>query len=304
MEEAAEIVDRLRKFIAGDRNVKIPITTSCCPAWVNFFENDYPDLREYPSTCKSPAQMLGAVLKSYWAERMGIPRDKLVVVSVMPCLSKKYECARDEFITAGNPDVDYSITTIELAELIKRMNIDFDGLQDGEFDMPLGDSSGAGAIFGTTGGVMEAALRTVYEEFTGKELAHVEFEQVRGLDGIREAVIDLNGFELKVCVVNTLANARIVMDKLRAGEMDYHVIEVMACPGGCIGGTGQPYHHGDIEVIKARQRAIYSEDVGKRLRKSHENPVIQRLYREFLGEPLHGKAHEILHTKYRDKSIL
>jgi len=304
MEEAAEIVDRLRKYIAGDKAVRIPITTSCCPAWVNFFENDYPDLREYPSTCKSPAQMLGAVLKSYWAERMGVPRDKLVVVSVMPCLSKKYECARDEFITGGNPDVDYSITTIELAELIKRMNIDFDRLQDGVFDAPLGDSSGAGAIFGTTGGVMEAALRTVYEEFTGKELAHVDFEQVRGLDGIHEAVIDLDGFELKVCVVNTLANARIVMDKLRAGELDYHVIEVMACPGGCIGGTGQPYHHGDIEVIKARQRAIYSEDVGKKLRKSHENPVIQRLYREFLGEPWLGKAKNLLHTKYRDKSIL
>ncbi len=304
MEEAAEIVDRLRKFIAGDRSVRIPITTSCCPAWVNFFENDYPDLREYPSTCKSPAQMLGAVLKTYWAERMGIPRDKLVVVSVMPCLSKKYECARDEFITDGNPDVDYSITTIELADLIKRMNIDFSRLRDGEFDAPLGDSSGAGAIFGTTGGVMEAALRTVYEEFTGNELPHIEFEQVRGLDGIREAVIDLGGFELKVCVVNTLSNARIVMDKLRAGELEYHVVEVMACPGGCIGGTGQPYHHGDIEVIKARQRAIYSEDVGKKLRKSHENPVIMRLYREFLGEPLKGKAHELLHTKYRDKSIL
>ena len=304
MEEAAEIVDRLRKFIAGDRTVRIPITTSCCPAWVNFFENDYPDLREYPSTCKSPAQMLGAVLKTYWAERMGIPRDKLVVVSVMPCLSKKYECARDEFITNGNPDVDYSITTIELADLIKRMNIDFNRLRDGEFDAPLGDSSGAGAIFGTTGGVMEAALRTVYEEFTGKELPHIEFEQVRGLDGIREAVIDLGDFELKVCVVNTLSNARIVMDKLRAGELEYHVVEVMACPGGCIGGTGQPYHHGDIEVIKARQRAIYSEDVGKKLRKSHENPVILRLYREFLGEPLKGKAHELLHTKYRDKSIL
>jgi iron only hydrogenase large subunit-like protein len=184
------------------------------------------------------------------------------------------------------------------------MNIDFDRLQDGEFDMPLGDSSGAGAIFGTTGGVMEAALRTVYEEFIGQELAHVEVGQVRGLDGIHEAVIDLDGFELKVCVVNTLANARIVMDKLRAGEMEYHVIEVMACPGGCIGGTGQPYHHGDIEVIKARQRAIYSEDVGKKLRKSHENPVILRLYKEYLGKPLHGKAHEILHTKYRDKSIL
>ena len=304
MEEAAEVVDRLKRFIAGDRNVKIPITTSCCPAWVNFYENEYPDLREYPSTCKSPAQMLGAVLKTYWAQRMGIPRENLVVVSIMPCISKKYECARDEFVNEGTPDVDYSITTIELAELIRRMNINFDRLRDTEFDMPLGDPSGAGAIFGTTGGVMEAVLRTVYEEFTGKTLPHIEFEQVRGLDGIREATIDLNGFDLKVCVVNTLANARIVMDKLRAGEFDYHVIEVMACPGGCIGGTGQPYHHGDIEVIKARQRAIYSEDVGKKLRKSHENPVIQRLYREFLGEPLKGKAHELLHTKYRDKSIL
>ena len=304
MEEAAEIVDRLRKFIAGDKTVRIPITTSCCPAWVNFFENEFPDLREYPSTCKSPAQMLGAVLKTYWAQRMGIPRDKLVVVSVMPCLSKKYECARDEFITDGNPDVDYSITTIELAELIRRMNISFDRLRDSEFDMPLGDSSGAGAIFGTTGGVMEAALRTVYEEFTGNTLGRIEFDQVRGLDGIREATIDLNGFELKVCVVNTLGNARLVMEKLRNKELDYHVIEVMACPGGCIGGTGQPYHHGDIEVIKARQRAIYSEDVGKRLRKSHDNPVIQRLYRDFLGEPGKGKAHELLHTKYRDKSIL
>ncbi len=304
MEESAEIVGRLRKFMSGDKNVRIPITTSCCPAWVNFFENDYPDLREYPSTCKSPAQMLGAVLKTYWAERMGIPREKLVVVSVMPCLSKKYECARDEFITDGNPDVDYSITTIELAELIKRMNIDFEGLADGQFDFPLGDSSGAGAIFGTTGGVMEAALRTVYEEFTGKTLPRIEFDEVRGLDGIREATIDLNGFDLKVCVVNTLINARIVMDKLRNHELDYHVVEVMACPGGCIGGTGQPYHHGDIEVIKARQRAIYSEDVGKKLRKSHDNPVIARLYHEYLGEPGKGRAHQLLHTKYRDKSIL
>ena len=226
------------------------------------------------------------------------------MVSIMPCLSKKYECARDEFVTDGVPDVDYSITTIELADLIKRMNIDFNRLRDGEFDSPMGDSSGAGAIFGTTGGVMEAVLRTVYEEFTGEVLPHIEFEQVRGLDGIREAVINLNGFELKVCVVNTLSNARLVMDKLRDGELDYHVIEVMACPGGCIGGTGQPYHHGDIDVIKARQRAIYSEDVGKHLRKSHENPVIKRLYNDFLGKPLVGKAHEILHTKYRDKSIL
>jgi len=304
IEESAEIVDRLKRFLAGDKDVKIPITTSCCPAWVNFFENEFPDLREYPSTCKSPAQMLGSVLKTYWAQKMGIPRDKLVVVSVMPCLSKKYECARDEFITDGIPDVDYSITTIELAEIIKNREIDFLSLEDGKFDAPLGEATGAGTIFGTSGGVMEAALRSVYERFTGNTLPHIEFEQVRGMEGIREASIDLNGFELKVCVVNTLRNARIVMEKLRAGELEYHVIEVMACPGGCIGGTGQPYHKGNEEVIKARQRAIYSEDVDKPLRKSHENPIIKKLYEDFMGEPLGEKAHQLLHTKYRDKSIV
>ena len=304
IEESAEIVERLKKFMAGDKDVKIPITTSCCPAWVNFYENDYPDLREHPSTCKSPAQMLGSLLKSYWAEKMGIARENVVVVSIMPCISKKYECSRDEFVTDGTPDVDYSITTIELAELIRRKGINFAELPDGQFDTPLGESSGAGAIFGTTGGVMEAALRSVYETFTGKELPKIEFEEVRGLEGFREATIDLNGFELKVCVVNTLKNARIVMDKLREGELDYHVIEVMACPGGCIGGTGQPYHHGDVEVLKARQRAIYSEDGKSRVRKSHENPIVTKLYNDFIGKPLGERAHQLLHTKFRDKSII
>ena len=303
MEEGSEIIDRMKKFLAGDKSVKLPIMTSCCPAWVNFYEHEYPDLLDYPSSAKSPAQMFGAVTKTYWAEKMGIPRDKLVVVSIMPCLAKKYECGRPEFKVDDNPDVDYSITTRELAALIRRSNINFDSLPDSDFDRPLGKSTGAAAIFGTTGGVIEAALRTVYEEFTGKTLPRIEFDQVRGLDGFREANIDLDGFPLKVCVVHTLSNARMVMDKLRAGKLEYHVVEVMACPGGCIGGAGQPYHHGDGTVLRARQRAAYAEDAGKQLRKSHDNPDIQRIYKEFLGKPLHGKAHELLHTCYSDKSI-
>ena len=303
MEEGAEILDRLGKFLNGDKSVKLPIMTSCCPAWVNFYEHNYPDLLDYPSSAKSPAQMFGAIAKTYWAEKMGIPREKLVVVSIMPCLAKKYECGREEFKVNGNPDVDYSISTRELARLIKRANINFAQLPESEFDSPMGESTGAAAIFGVTGGVMEAALRTVYEVYTGKTLPHINFENVRGFDGIREATIDLNGFELKVCVAHTLSNARIIMDKLRAGELNYHVVEVMACPSGCIGGAGQPYHHGNIEILKARRDALYAEDEGKKLRKSHENPDIQKLYNEFLGKPLSEKSHHLLHTHYFDKSI-
>ncbi|MBR1538188.1 MAG: iron hydrogenase small subunit, partial [Bacteroidales bacterium] len=244
-----------------------------------------------------------AIAKTYWAQKMGIPREKLVVVSVMPCLAKKYECEREEFSVNGNPDVDYSISTRELARLIKRSNIDFKSLPDSDFDKPMGESSGAAAIFGATGGVMEAALRTVYEVYTGKTLPRIEFTAVRGLEGIKEATIDLAGFPLKVCVAHTLGNARILMDKLRAGELDYHVVEVMACPGGCIGGAGQPYHHGHVEVLQARARAIYQEDEGKPIRKSHENPDIQKLYKEFLGEPLGERSERLLHTRYFDKSI-
>ena len=303
MEEGAEILQRLRAFLGGNKDVKLPIMTSCCPAWVNFYEHQYPDLLEYPSSAKSPAQMFGAIAKSYWAQKMGISREKLVVVSVMPCLAKKYECGREEFSVDGNPDVDYSISTRELARLIKRSNIDFKSLPDSDFDTPLGESSGAGAIFGATGGVMEAALRTVYEVYTGKTLQRLEFTAVRGLDGIKEAVIDLDGFPLKVCVAHTLGNARKLMDLLREGKLDYHVVEVMACPGDCIGGAGQPYHHGHVEILKARARAIYCEDAGKPIRKSHENPDIQMLYKVFLGEPLSERAHHLLHTRYFDKSI-
>ena len=304
MEESAELIDRLRRYMAGDKNVRLPMTTSCCPAWVNFFENDYPDLRKYPSTCKSPAQMFGAIAKTYWAEKIGIPRENISVISIMPCLAKKYECARDEFIVNDTPDVDCSITTLELAELIKSKGIDFAALPDGEFDAPLGDATGAGTIFGTTGGVTEAVLRTVYETFTGKQLPRVEFTQVRGMDGIREATIDLDGFELRVCVAHTLSNARILMDRLRAGELDYHVVEVMSCPGGCIGGTGQPYHSGDIEVLEARRRAMYAADAAMPVRKSHDSPAVKQIYQEFLGEPLGKRAHHLLHTRFRDKSIL
>ena len=304
MEESAELIDRLKRHMAGDPDVKLPMTTSCCPAWVNFFENDYPDLRQYPSTCKSPAQMFGTLAKSYWAEKIGIPRENIAVISVMPCVAKKYECARDEFIYDGIPDVDCSITTLELAEMIRSHDIDFVNLPDGHFDSPLGDATGAGTIFGTTGGVTEAVLRTTYEHFTGKTLPRIEFTEVRGMDGIREATINMDGFELKVCVVHTLNNARVVMDKLRAGELEYHLVEVMSCPGGCIGGTGQPYHHGDISVLEARQRAMYATDVTKIVRKSHESAAVQQVYDEFLGKPLGKKAHKLLHTHFRDKSIL
>ena len=303
MEEGHEILSRLKRFLDGDKDVKLPIMTSCCPAWVNFYEHNYPDLLDYPSTAKSPGQMFGAIAKTWWCEKRGIDRRRVVVVSIMPCLAKKYECEREEFAVDGNPDVDYSISTRELARLIKRANINFAQLPDSDFDTPMGESSGAGAIFGATGGVMEAALRTVYEVYTGKQLPKLEFNQVRGFEGIKEAVIDLDGFPLKVCVAHTLGNARILMDRLRKGELDYHVVEVMACPGGCIGGAGQPYHHGNIDILNARREAIYREDEGKAIRMSHKNPDILKLYEEFLGEPLGERSEELLHTHYFNKQI-
>ncbi len=302
MEEGAEVLDRLSRFLEGDKTVALPILTSCCPAWVNFFEHYFPDMLNIPSTARSPQQMFGSIAKSYWAEKMGIPREKLVVVSIMPCLAKKYECDREEFKVDGNPDVDYSISTRELATLIKRANIDFEGLPDSEFDMPLGASTGAGVIFGASGGVMEAALRSVYEIYTGKTLETVDFETVRGMDGFRKATVDLNGFELKVGIAHGLGNARKLLEEIRRHECEYHVIEIMACPGGCIGGGGQPLHHGRAEVLKARAEAIYREDEGKPIRKSHENPYIQQLYEECLGKPLSERAHHLLHTHYFNKS--
>lgn len=302
MEEGSELLNRLTRFLNGDKTVPLPILTSCCPAWVSFFEHQFPDLLDIPSTARSPQQMFGAIAKSYWAEKMGIPREKLIVVSIMPCLAKKYECGREEFKVNGNPDVDYSLSTRELAAFIKQANINFKSLEDSEFDAPLGASTGAAAIFGTTGGVMEAALRTAYEFYTGKTLDRVDFESIRGFEGIRHATVNLDGFELKVGIAHGLGNARRLLEDIRDGKSAYHAIEIMACPGGCIGGGGQPLHHGNVEILNARQRAIYEGDRSMPLRKSHENPYIQQLYEEYLGKPLGEKAHMLLHTHYFSKS--
>ena len=306
MEEGTELLGRLTAFLNGDKDVKLPIITSCCPGWVNFFEKQFPDLLDNPSSARSPQQMFGAIAKTYWAEKMGIKREDLIVVSVMPCLAKKFESERDEFRTNGDPDVNYSISTRELAALIKQTNINFMQLENEDFDAPLGESTGAAVIFGASGGVMEAALRTAYEVHTGKTLDNVNFEGVRGIENLKEATIDVDGFELKVAVAHSLGTARKLMNELRAGKSPYHAIEVMACPGGCIGGGGQPLHHGDSARIKARAKALYSEDTEKNFRKSHENPYIISLYDEFLGKPMSEKAHHLLHTCYfnRGKEII
>ena len=300
MEEGTELIGRLNKFLAGDKDVKLPLLTSCCPAWVNFFEHQFPELRDIPSTAKSPQQMFGAIAKSYFAEKIGVKREDMVVVSVMPCLAKKYECARDEFKVDGNPDVDYSISTRELARLIKLANIDFTALEDAPFDSPLGESTGAAVIFGTTGGVIEAAVRTAYEVITKKPLPKIEFEELRGLEGVRSATIDVDGLKLNIGIAHGLGNARKLLEQIKEGKCQFHAIEVMACPGGCIDGAGQPLHHGNSDVIKARWEAIYQADREMPIRKSHENPSIQAIYKEFLGEPCGHKSHELLHTHYFD----
>lgn len=302
MEEGTELLDRLSRHLNGDTTVKLPMLTSCCPGWVSFFEHHFPDMKDIPSTARSPQQMFGSIAKTYFADKLGIKREDMIVVSIMPCLAKKYERDRDEFKTNGNPDVDYVLSTRELAKLIKQASIDFNSLPFSDFDKPMGESTGAGVIFGTTGGVIEAAVRTAYEVFTGDKLAKVDFEQLRGMDWIREATVDFNGTPIKIGIAHGLGNARKLLEEIRDGKSQYHAIEIMACPGGCIGGGGQPLHHGDTEVLKARQRALYSEDKNKVIRKSHENPYIIKLYEEFLGKPMGEKAHELLHTHYFDKS--
>lgn len=304
MEEGTELIGRLTKFLAGDKSVKIPLMTSCCPAWVNFYEKHFPQLREYPSTAKSPQQMFGAIAKNYFADKIGCKREDMVCVSVMPCVAKKYETGREELAKNGNPDVDYSITTRELARLIKMANIDFNSLPDAEFDSPLGESTGAAVIFGATGGVMEAAVRTAYEVITGKTLPKVDFEELRGLEGVKEATVHVqDGLDLKLAIVHGLGNARKMLELIEKGECPYHAIEVMACPGGCIDGAGQPYHHGDSSIIKARWEATYQADREMPIRKSHENPSIQAIYKEYLGEPCGHLSHELLHTHYFDNQI-
>ncbi len=301
MEEGTELLGRLQKHLAGDKDVKLPILTSCCPGWVNFFESNFPDMLDVPSTAKSPQQMFGAIAKTYVAEELGIKREDMVVVSIMPCLAKKYEAQRPEFAVDGNPDVDFSLSTRELAQMIKGANINFEDLTDEDFDNPMGESTGAGVIFANTGGVIEAAARTAYEVHTKKKLDKVEFEALRGFEGIRSATVDFDGLPIKIGIAHGLGNARKLLEDVQAGKSEFHAIEIMACPGGCIGGGGQPYHHGDTSILKKRAAAIYREDEGKTIRKSHENPFIVKLYEEFLGEPCGELSHKLLHTHYFDK---
>lgn len=298
MEEGTELIGRLTKYLNGEK-VALPLITSCCPGWVNFFESQYPDMLELPSTARSPQAMFGAVVKNYFASKMNIDRKKLFVVSVMPCTAKKIEADRDELKEDGNPDVDVVLTTREAARLIKLANIDFATLPDTEYDSPLGESTGAAVIFGVTGGVLEAALRTVYEVLEKKSLEKLDFEVVRGFEGLKIATLTIAGQQINVAVAHGLANARKVMDEIKNGNpRNLHAVEVMACPGGCIGGGGQPYHHGDGSILKARTEATYQIDKDKPIRKSHENPAIQALYKEYYEEPGSEKAHHQLHTHY------
>lgn len=295
LEEGKELIDRV---IA---NQNLPILTSCCPGWVNFLEYQFPDLLHIPSSCKSPQQMFGAIAKTYYADKIGIDPKDLIVVSVMPCLAKKYEASRPEFSRDGVPDVDFVLTTRELGKMFKEAGIDIRKLKDEDYDNPLGESTGAGVIFGASGGVLEAALRSVSEMLTKTELKNVNFTEVRGLEGVKEATIPIGDLKINVAVTSGLGNARKVLEKIRDGEVHYHAIEIMACPGGCINGGGQPYIHGDTTKLEKRMKMIYSEDELKVIRKSHENPYIQKLYKEFLGEPGSHKAHELLHTHYYKK---
>ena len=298
MEEANEFVQRL------EGKGKLPILTSCCPGWVNFMEQQFSDLIDIPSSCKSPHEMFGAIAKTYYAEKIGKKAEDIKVVSVMPCISKKYEAKRDELENEGYSDVDIVLTTRELGAMIKEAGIDFNNLEKSDFDNPMGESTGAGDIFGTSGGVIEATIRTAYDTITGEELEKVEFEELRGLKGIKQAKVDINGREIKIAVANGLGNTRKLLEKLRKKEIDLDAIVVMACPGGCIGGGGQPYHNGKISILKERSKGLYKIDENKKLRKSYQNPYIKKLYQEYLGEVGSEKAKELLHTSYKARPKL
>ncbi|CDF57363.1 NADH-dependent [FeFe] hydrogenase, group A6 [Thermobrachium celere] len=297
MEEGTELLTRLEK---GER---LPLMTSCCPGWVKFVEHFYPELIDNLSTCKSPHEMEGALIKHYLAEKLGVDKKNVVVVSIMPCVAKKFEGQREELSNENLQDVDYVLTTRELAQMIKEAGIDFTKLPDEEFDNPLGESTGAAVIFGATGGVMEAALRTVYDLLSGQDLESIDYVQVRGTTGIKEAELTLpNGKTIRAAVAHGLGNARQLMELVKSGEKHYDFIEVMACPGGCVTGGGQPIvdarTQACIDVKAERAKAIYDEDKDMPIRKSHKNPYVIRLYEEFLGKPNSHKAHELLHTHY------
>lgn len=297
------IVEEANEFLGRVQNGGVlPMITSCSPGWIKYCEHYYPDMLDHLSTCKSPQQMSGAIIKTWYAEKMGIDPKDIVVVGIMPCTAKKFETKRDDQAASGYPDVDYSLTTRELGRMIESAGIYFKHLPDEEFDNPLGDSTGAAVIFGATGGVMEAALRTAVEKLSGEELKSLDFTEVRGTDGIKEASYTVNGMEVKVCVVSGLANANTIMEKVKNGTADYHFIEIMGCPGGCVNGGGQPIQHAVVRNfvdLKARRAAaLYEADKDMPLRKSHESEAVKRLYDEFLGEPGSHKAHEVLHTSY------
>ena len=295
MEEGAEFLHRLQN------GGTLPMITSCSPGWVNFMEKHFGDQRDHLSTAKSPMSIFGAIAKTYYPEKVGIDVRNLVTVSIMPCTAKKFEAARPELGRNGMQDTDLVLTTRELVKLIKYVGLDFEKLPESEFDSPLGTGSGAGAIFGATGGVMEAALRTVYETATSKTLERIDFTDVRGMKGIKEATISLNGRDIHIAVAHTLKNARKIMEDVARGTSPYDFIEIMACPGGCLGGGGQPV--GTTNAIRQkRMEALYEIDRNLPIRKSHENPEIQTLYKEFIGEPLSKKAHELLHTHYHKVS--
>ncbi len=292
LEEGSELLKRVKE------GGTLPLITSCSPGWIKFIEHFYPDMLPHLSTCKSPHQMLGALAKTYFAEKAGVDPKDMVVVSVMPCTAKKFECNRPEMTDSGFKDVDYVLTTRELAKMIKQAGIDFNSLPEGHYDDPMGEYTGAATIFGATGGVMEAALRTAYEVATGKTLESLEFTAVRGLEGIKEAAIPVEGIgEVKVAVAHGLGNARKLMERIREGTGSYHFIEIMACPGGCVGGGGQPIPVNN-EIRMLRAKALYREDESLTYRKSHENPAIKRIYEEFLGAPLGERSHHLLHTHY------
>jgi iron-only hydrogenase group A len=295
MEEGYELLDRIK---GGG---KLPMLTSCSPGWIRFMEFFYPDLLEHLSTCKSPQQMFGSLAKSYYAKKFNLNPENIVVVSIMPCTAKKSEALRHEMQQGDYSDVDIVITTRELASMIKQSGIMIETLPAEDFDLPFGISTGAGAVFGASGGVMEAALRTVYEVASGKPLKQLNFTNLRGIEGFKEAVVNIGDMDVKVAVVNGLSNARKVLDMIRKGKCDYHFIEIMCCPGGCIGGGGQPIPAPN-SIKEKRITAIYQIDQQSSIRKSHENPVVTELYEEFLEKPLSDISHKYLHTHYSDKS--
>lgn len=295
IEEGNELIHRL------SNNGKLPMITSCSPGWIRFVEYFYPELLGHLSSCKSPQQMFGALAKTYYAEKHDINPEDIVVVSIMPCTAKKSEAIREEMTDSGFKDVDIVITTRELARMVKQSGMDINKLEEEKFDNPFGITTGAGVIFGATGGVMEAALRTVYEVVTNDELENIEFNAVRGLKGFKESKVQVGDLLVKVAVVNGLDNARKILEMIKEGKADYHFIEVMCCPGGCIGGGGQPIP-GTNEVKQLRVDGIYKADGSMELRKSHKNPVVMRLYEEFLEKPLGEKSHKLLHTHYIDRS--